>query len=127
MKTHTATLGLWKLKAIHSLSCLLGIGLPCMLVFGAWLTLDSLDQIKPILSVSFVFVLLGFFFESYYSDFKFMDCPSCGDFIRVRFDRECGRCGRRQGEERLLVEPCMHCGDRVGKISCAGCGEEMNL
>ena len=50
-----------------------------MLVFGAWLTLDSLDHIKPVLSVSFVFVLLGFFFEHYYSEFKYMDCPSCGE------------------------------------------------
>jgi len=34
-----------------------------MLVFGAWMTLDSLDQMKTIMSISFVFVLLGFFFE----------------------------------------------------------------
>jgi len=58
-----ATLGLRKLKVLHSPSCLLGIGLPGMLVFGAWMTLDSLDQMKTIMSISFVFVLLGFFFE----------------------------------------------------------------
>ena len=127
MKTHTATLGLGKLKVIHSSSYLLGIGLPGMLVFGSWLTLNSLDEMKPVMSVSFVFVLLGFFFESYYSNFRFMDCPSCGDFIQVRFDWECGRCGCRQEEERLLVDPCRHCGGRMEKLSCPECGEEMNL
>jgi len=120
-------LGLGKLKAIQSFSCLLGIGLPGVLVFGGWLTLNTLDEMKPVMSVSFVFVLLGFFFESYYSELRFMDCPSCGDFIRVRFDWECVHCGCRQGEEQLLVEPCRHCGGRMGKISCAECGEEMNL
>jgi hypothetical protein len=127
LKTHTASLGLGKLKAIHSLSYILGIGLPGMLVFGSWLTMKSLDEMKPVMSISFVLVLLGFFFEHYYSDFKYMDCPECGDSIRVRFDWECIRCDCLQGEERLLVDPCRHCGGRMEIISCAECGEKMNL
>jgi hypothetical protein len=127
LKTHAASLGLGKLKVLHSLSYLLGIGLPGMLVFGSWLTMNSLDEMKPVMSVSFVFVLLGFFFEAWYSDFRFMDCPSCGDFIQVRFDWECVHCGCRQGEQRLLVDPCRHCGGKMDKISCPECDEVMSL
>lgn len=127
MISSTTRLGLGKLKAMHSIAYIPGIGLPFLLVLWAWMTFYSLENMARILCLAFVPVLVVFLFERYYMDFRYMDCPSCGDFIEVRYDWTCGECGFRQGEDRLLIEPCRHCGRRVGKISCAACREEMGL
>ncbi len=127
MKAYRTRLGLGKLKALHSLSYFLGIGFPAILILWAWVTSNSLNDMDRVLFFAFAMVLVGFLFEHYYAEFRYMDCPFCGDNILVRFDWECGGCGSCQGEERLLIEPCRHCGEKPEKISCMGCKEEMSL
>ena len=122
-----ASLGLGKLRALHSNSYFMGIGVPTFLYLFSLFMLDSLDQVVPILYAAGALVLLFFFFEHYYAKFKYMNCPICGSYIRVRTDWLCGHCDSRQGEERLLIEPCRHCGQRVEKISCGGCREDLRL
>jgi hypothetical protein len=89
--------------------------------------LNTLDEMVPVLSVAFVPVLVTFLFEQYYSTFRYMDCPCCGEYMQVRMDWECKECGRKQGEERLLIDRCLHCGSRAALLICGKCEGEMRL
>jgi len=78
------------------------------------------------------YFFVAFFFYMFISSWRELlkthhPCPYCKKSIKIKYNWKCDHCHEQQGKDRLIVEKCNHCSEKLTNFICPHCDKEFSL